>query len=151
MNHWQRRGGIWALIYITGTNVKRTIAMENSMTIPQKIKDRITIFQVCICVSACVCSTHSESCPTLCDPESSSPPGSFVHRLFQEKNTEVGCHFLLQRIFLTQGTDMLYPLSLLHWQMDSFPLLHSHNYFEIKVYLSVCLFPSLLKQISNYF
>ena len=32
-----------------------------------------------------------------------SPPGSSVHRIFAGKNTGVGCHFLLQRIFLTQG------------------------------------------------
>ena len=39
------------------------------------------------------------------------------------KNTGVGCHFLLQGIFQTQG---LNPglLSLLHWQMDSLPLSH---------------------------
>ena len=29
-------------------------------------------------------------------------PGSFVHGILQAKNTGVGCHFLLQRIFLTQ-------------------------------------------------
>ena len=34
------------------------------------------------------------------------------------KNTGVGCHFLLQGIFLTQGSDP----SLLHWQADSLPL-----------------------------
>ena len=39
------------------------------------------------------------------------------------KNTGVGCHYLLQGIFLTQG---LNPglLSLLHWQADSLPLNH---------------------------
>ena len=31
------------------------------------------------------------------------------------KNTGVGCHFLLQRIFPTQGLN----LCLLHWQADS--------------------------------
>ena len=35
---------------------------------------------------------------------------------FPEKNTGVGCHFLLQGIFLTHGLD----LWLLHWQVDSF-------------------------------
>ena len=37
------------------------------------------------------------------------------------KNTEVGCHVLLQGIFLTQGSNLclLYPL---HWQADSLPL-----------------------------
>ena len=36
------------------------------------------------------------------------------------KNTGVGCHFLLQEIFLTQGSNS----RLLHWQADSFPLFH---------------------------
>ena len=36
------------------------------------------------------------------------------------KNTGVGCHFLFQGIFLTQGLN----LGLLHWQADSLPLSH---------------------------
>ena len=39
---------------------------------------------------------------------------------FPGKNTRVGCHFLLQGIFLTQG---LY-LDLLHWQANSLLLSH---------------------------
>ena len=37
---------------------------------------------------------------------------------FPGKNTGVGCHFLLQGIFLTQGSN----LGLLHWQAGSLPL-----------------------------
>ena len=37
------------------------------------------------------------------------------------KNTRVGCHALLQGIFLTQGLN-LYLLCLLHWQAGSLPL-----------------------------
>ena len=37
---------------------------------------------------------------------------------FLAKNTVVGCHFLRQRIFLTQGSNSC----LLHWQADSLPL-----------------------------
>ena len=37
---------------------------------------------------------------------------------FPGKNTEVGCSFLLQEIFLTQGSNLCL-LSLLHWQADS--------------------------------
>ena len=44
-----------------------------------------------------------------------SPPGSSVH--FPGKNTGVGCHFLLQGIFPTQGLN----LHLLHWLADSLP------------------------------
>ena len=36
------------------------------------------------------------------------------------KDTEVGCHFLLQGIFPTQGLK----LSHLHWQVDSLPPSH---------------------------
>ena len=39
------------------------------------------------------------------------------------KNTGVGCHFLLQGIFLTQGSSPRL-LNLLHWQVDSLPLRH---------------------------
>ena len=44
-------------------------------------------------------------------------------RNFPGKNTAVGSRFLLQGIFLTQRLSS-YLLHLLHWQMDSFPLLH---------------------------
>ena len=37
------------------------------------------------------------------------------------KNTEVGCHALLQRIFPTQGSNLNH-LRLLHWQAGSLPL-----------------------------
>ena len=37
-----------------------------------------------------------QSCPTLCNPIDDSPPGSPVPGIPQGKNTEVGCHFLLQ-------------------------------------------------------
>ena len=49
-----------------------------------------------------------------------SPPGSSVHGIFQNKNTGVGCHFLLQGIFLTKGSNPNV-LCLLHWQADSLP------------------------------
>ena len=39
---------------------------------------------------------------------------------FPGKNTGVGCHFLLQGIFLTQGLNS----HLLHWWVDSLPLSH---------------------------
>ena len=39
---------------------------------------------------------------TLCDPLDCSPAGSSVHGDSPGKNTGVGCHSLLQGIFLTQ-------------------------------------------------
>ena len=45
---------------------------------------------------------------------------------FPVKNTEVGCHFLLQGIFLTQGWN----LCLLHWQVGSLQLSHQGNHSQ---------------------
>ena len=42
----------------------------------------------------------AQSCPTLCDPMDCSPVRPWD---FPGKSTRVGCHFLLQRIFPTQG------------------------------------------------
>ena len=39
----------------------------------------------------------------------------------------MGCHVLLQGIFLTQGSN----LSLLHWQVDSLPLSHQGSREEV--------------------
>ena len=41
----------------------------------------------------------------LCEPMDSSPPGSSVPE-FSSKNTGVGCHSLLQGIFLIQGSNL---------------------------------------------
>ena len=70
---------------------------------------------VCVCVRACMC-VSAQLCLTLCDPRDYSLPTRF-HRLwnFSGKKTGVGCHFLLQRIFSTQGLNPRL-LSLLHWQ-----------------------------------
>ena len=61
------------------------------------------------------------SCVWLCDPMDCSLPGSFVHGISQVsgKPTGVGCHFLLQGIFPTQGWNP----HLLHWQAGSSPLI----------------------------
>ena len=64
----------------------------------------------------------TKSCTTLWDPMDYSllcpwnSPG---------KNTGVGCHFLLQGIFPTQGLNP----HLLRWQADSLPLSHQGSYF----------------------
>ena len=42
---------------------------------------------------------------TICDPMDCSQPGSSVHGDSLGKNTRVGCHALLQGIFLTKGSN----------------------------------------------
>ena len=59
-----------------------------------------------------------QKCLTLCNPMDCSLPGGPWNS--PGKNTGVGCHFLLQGIFLMQGSN----LHLLHWQADSLPLSH---------------------------
>ena len=66
--------------------------------------------------SACCCCLVTESCLTLCNPMDFHLPGSSVHGIFQA-NTGVGCHFLLQGICPTRGSNP----SLLHWQVNSLP------------------------------
>ena len=67
-----------------------------------------------LCVSVCVCvCLCTQSCPTFCDPMDNSPPDSSVRGIFQARI--LGCHFLLQGIFPTQGPNLSL-LHILHWQ-----------------------------------
>ena len=60
-----------------------------------------------------------QSCPTLCNAMNCCPPDSSWES--PGKNTGVGCHFLLQGMFPTQGWN-LGVLCLLHRQAGSSPL-----------------------------
>ena len=59
----------------------------------------------CSVIQSCPTWSVAQSCLTLCDPMDCSPPGSSVHGNFPGKSAGVGCHFLLQEIFLTQGSN----------------------------------------------
>ena len=49
-------------------------------------------------------------CPTLCNPVDCNLPGRFLRPWDSPgKSTGVGCHFLLQRIYLTQGSNLGLP------------------------------------------
>ena len=54
---------------------------------------------------ACVRGKSLQLCPTLCDPMNCNPPGSSDHGDSPGKNTGVGCHALLQGIFLPQESN----------------------------------------------
>ena len=58
---------------------------------------------------------------TLCNPLNCSPSGSTVHGNSPGKIFGVGCHVLLQEIFLTQRSNG-HLLNLLHWQTDPFTI-----------------------------
>ena len=47
-----------------------------------------------------------QSCLTLCDPIDGGPPGSPVRGILRDKNTGVGCHFLLQCMKVKSESDV---------------------------------------------
>ena len=67
---------------------------------------------MCVCVFSC--SVVSDSL----QPHGLWPARHLSLWDFPGKNTRVGCHFLLQRIFLTQESNP----RLLHWQAESLPI-----------------------------
>ena len=69
--------------------------------------------------------SDTQSCPTLCDPTDCSLPGSICPWDFPGKSTRVGCHFLLQRIFPTQGSNP----GLLHCRWILYCLRHQGSPF----------------------
>ena len=77
--------------------------------LPNKTDEGWGIASSCIANISCYCLV-SLLCPTLCDRMN-----------FPGKNTRVDCHFLLQGIFPTQGSNK--PESL-GWQANSLPLSH---------------------------
>ena len=91
----------------------------------------------CAIHTACFCTIFTYfiyvcllSCVTLCDPVDWGPSASSVH--FPGKNTGVSCHFLLQGIFRTQGSN----LYLLHCKQ----LLYHWATCEAPFYIQQCVF-----------
>ena len=121
INHCQNSIGIIQNIILCFSSPLSFLARVKtffSSSIPSCVlKQQWVCVCVCVCVSVCVCA---QLCPTLfdsmdCSPSDSSPwdsPG---------KNTGLGCHFLLQGIFLMQGSNPCL-LHLLHWEENSLPL-----------------------------
>ena len=73
-----------------------------------KITTRVChcVGRVCVCVCVCVCvwvyaRSLTQSCPTL-GPQGLQPSRLLCPRNSPARKTRVGCHFLLQGIFLTQ-------------------------------------------------
>ena len=55
-------------------------------------------------VNARLCM-HAQLCPSCCNPMDDSPPGLPAGGIIPGKHTGVGCHFLLQGIFLIMGSN----------------------------------------------
>ena len=78
----------------------------------------------CNALTSYVMCEVSQSCPTVCNPMNYSLPRSSVHGIFPDKSTGVGCHFLLQRIFPTQGLNP----GLLHCRQTLYHLSHQGSH-----------------------
>ena len=68
----------------------------------------------------CYCCLVTKLCPAVLQPCGLEHTNLLCPLDFPDENTGMGCHFLLQGIFLTQRLN----LRLLHWQADSLPLSH---------------------------
>ena len=86
------------------------------------LRQHITFGDIVLCRCCCCCSVN-KSYPTLLQPHGLYPARLLCPWDFPGKNTGVGCHFLLQGIFLAQELT-LHLLHLLHWQADSLPPCH---------------------------
>ena len=65
-------------------------------------------------------SEVAQSCPALCNPMDYSLPDFSDHGVFQAR---VGCHFLLQGIFLIQGSNPGFP----HCRQTLYPPSHQRS------------------------
>ena len=81
----------------------------------------------------------AKSCLTFCDPMDWSTPGSSVHGLLQAKILEC-CHFLLQGIFTTQGSNP----GLLHCRQMLLPSEPPGKIFFGTLHSNGWIFPFLL-------
>ena len=79
-------------------------------------------------------SKSLQSCPTLCDPIDSSPPGSPCPWDSPGKNTGVGCHFLLQCMKVKSESEDAHLCPTLSDPMDcSLPGSSIHGIFQARV------------------
>ena len=104
-------------------------------------------FPVILCVLCLVAQLR----PTLCNPVDCSPPGSSVHGDSPGKNTGVGCHALLQEIFLTKGWNPGLPHS--RWILHRWSHILSHSFQPLPAPNSLLLcarFPAALSLFSIY-
>ena len=92
--------------------------------------------------------TVTQSCTTLCDPMDGRQPTRILCPLdFRGKNTGVGCHFLLQGLFLTRGLNS----SLLNWQADSLPLSHQERIVDLQYEVSFKVYNRVIQLHINIY
>ena len=98
------------------------------------------------CGGATVLCLVAQSFLTLCDPMACSPPASSVHGDSPGKNTGMGCHALLQRIFATQGSNRGLPHCrqiLHHLSHQGSPSGRLHIYILFRMICTLKIFQNL--------
>ena len=90
----------------------------------------------------CVKVLVAQLCLSLCHPVDCGPPGSSVHGDSPGKNTGVGSHSLLQRVFPTQGSN----LGLVHYRQILYCLNREGNpYIYIRAVKDISTYDHFLK------
>ena len=100
--------------------------ISNCLNLP--IGTQARLWRLCCCLVA-------KSCPPVLWPPWTVATMLLCTWDFPGNNTGLGCHFLLQGIFPTQGSN----LCLLCWQADSLPLSHQGSHMCVCVCVSESL------------
>ena len=106
--------------------IRRTIASKGGACLLERGRGKLFGWLVCSSWFGMVYTVDVLLCAQLLNSVHFETPWPVAHQAlcpwdFSDKNTGVGCLFLLQGIFLIQGLK-LHLLYLLHWQADSLPL-----------------------------
>ena len=115
------------MVYNSKIRVQASVYLDQSSVLSLYIFQNKTF----VSNTVCACVSVTQLCLTLCDPMDCSPPGSSVHG----KNTGVGCHSLLQGIFLTQELN----LGLLHCWWILYHLSHQESPTRVGVCSTIFL------------
>ena len=99
---------------------KNAISTSLSLSIYLCLYIRLYLYRISARVCSCALLSHVQLFTT---PQTIAHQPPLSMGFSPDKNTGVGCHFLLQGIFPTQGSNLCL-LRLLHWQADSLPLSH---------------------------
>ena len=111
------------------------------------ISSKMLHIHVCICVHCCC--LVARLCPIFCDPMDCSLPRLLCLWGSPGKNTGIGCYALLQSICPTQGLNPRL-LCLLHWQVDSLPLVPLLTAYIICAILKKLSIKFILKSSLGY-
>ena len=111
---WSWRDQEWILslflrVWLRSHLLPKTGSCEFSLPGPRASHISQTKPFACMCVCSVMCLTLCNPMDPMRPPEYSLPHSS-VHGDSPAKNTGVGCHFLLQVIFLTQGLNLYFLL-----------------------------------------